>query len=167
MWESFVEQIFFSFLFFFFFLLQLTHPVITSKVGEEHIDRGNIQGRDQLCDYLLDVSLGLEEVSIFLFFFFFIHFLLLLHASTGHPSVCNSITCGFLLHQTNDLASDRLYDLVARLECKWATCRLCQQRMYHVFDYCRQNGTRDWLLRGICEDRNPKAQDSRLRKLVS
>jgi len=106
----------------------LTHPVITSKVSEEHVDRGNIQGRDALCSYLLDVTIGLEE--------------------------------------TNDLHADRLYDLAARLECTWTTCRMCQQRMYHVFDYCRHNGSRDWLIRGLCEDNNPNVEDIRLRKMI-
>jgi hypothetical protein len=106
----------------------LTHPSITSKVPIDHIGRGHIKGQEVLCDYLLDVTMGLEE--------------------------------------KNDLHGPRLYDLAARLECNWTECRLCQHRMTHVFDYCTRQGQKDWLVRGLCEDKNPAIQELRLREMV-
>lgn len=106
----------------------LTHPTITSKVPEAHRGRGHIQGHQEVCDYLLQASLGVPE--------------------------------------TVDLHGPRLYNLAARLECEWAACRLCQQRMRHVFEYCVRHGAKDWLLRGVCEDKNEDVMNTRLAKMV-
>lgn len=106
----------------------LTHPTITSKVPSSHIGRGAIEGRDELCNYLHNATLGVEEDV--------------------------------------DVHGPRLYNLAARLECEWTACRLCQQRMFHVFDYCRNFGRTDHLLKGLCDDRNSDVQALRLKKMV-
>jgi hypothetical protein len=93
------------------------------------------------------------------------------HVGRGHI-VGQDVVCNYLLdathglEQANDLHNSRIYDLAARLECNWTTCRLCQQRMNHVFEYCKLHGAKDWLLRGICEDKNPEVENARLREMV-
>jgi hypothetical protein len=85
----------------------------------------------------------------------------------GQEKLCSyllDVTLG--IEETIDLHGLRLYDLVAKLECDWASCRLCQQRMYHVFNYCTKFGASDWLLRGVCEDKSDEVQRLRLAKMV-
>lgn len=85
----------------------------------------------------------------------------------GHDKICDYLLDASVgLKEDSDLHNTRLYDLAARLECDWASCRLCQHRMTHVFEYCQIHGAKDWLLRGICEDKNPEVEDSRLRMMV-
>lgn len=106
----------------------LTHPPILSKVPEEHQGRGFIKGYKELCAYLLQVSLGVNE--------------------------------------TESLHGPRLYNIAARLECSWTACRMCQQRMIHVFDYCTRNGVEDHAMHGVCEHENPIIQATRLKKMI-
>jgi len=85
----------------------------------------------------------------------------------GQPELCSYLlTASIGLQQTDDLHNSRLYDLAARLECEWTTCRMCQQRMAHVFHYCTIHGNKDWLLRGVCEDFNPLVEAARLRQMI-
>jgi len=106
----------------------LTYPTIVSRVPESNKGRGNIQGRDEMCSYLLSASLGVDE--------------------------------------TADVHGQQLYTIAARLECEWASCRMCQQRLHHLFDYCTRFGAYDFTMRGACEDKNPDVQNERLKKLI-
>jgi len=108
--------------------MDLTHPRITTKVDNTEIGRGHIEGQPELCDYLLDASVG-------------------------------------TLHQS-DVSGVRMYDVIARLECSWAPCRLCQHRMMHVFGYCMARGKEDPGLRGVCEHSDPDIQQKRLTQMV-
>jgi len=80
--------------------------------------------------------------------------------------------CSYLLdatlavNQSSIVSGARLYTNIARLECDWGACRLCQQRIRMALDYCTRHGKNDWLLRGACEDNNPDVQTARLRKMV-
>jgi len=85
----------------------------------------------------------------------------------GQPVLCNYLLDATLgVDLSSDVHGDRLYTTAARLECEWASCRLCQQRIRLALDYCTRNGQKDWLLRGICEDKNPLVEHIRLAKMA-
>lgn len=108
--------------------MDLTHPRVTTKVDKSEIGRGYIDGQPELCNYLLDASIGTID--------------------------------------TADVAGTRMYDIIARLECDWGSCRLCQHRMNHVYRYCVARGKDDPGMRGLCEHSDPEIQKARLQQMV-
>jgi hypothetical protein len=85
----------------------------------------------------------------------------------GQAKLCNYLLDASLgVDDSVDLMGVRLYDLIARAECDWGICRLCQTRMNHVFRYCILRGKDDPGLRGICEHSDPKVQTKRLHQMI-
>ena len=84
----------------------------------------------------------------------------------GQSKLCDYLLDASLgVDDSIDLMGVRLYDLIARAECDWGACRLCQARMNHVFRYCVLRGKDDPGLRGLCEHSDPRVQTQRLHQV--
>lgn len=85
----------------------------------------------------------------------------------GQPELCNYLLDAAIgTPDTAGPAGTKMYDIIARLECDWGPCRLCQHRMNHVYRYCMSRGKDDPGLRGLCEHSDPETEKLRRRQMV-
>merc|ERR1712232_578300 len=85
----------------------------------------------------------------------------------GQPELCKYlIDASIGTIDTADVAGTRMWDIIARLECDWGACGLCQHRMNHVYRYCMARGKEDPGMRGLCEHSDPEIQKKRLNQMV-